>query len=220
MNPAPVRLVLASASPARAQLLRSAGIEADTVVSGVDETSIGALDVADLTCALAQAKARAVAAGRTDGALVLGCDSLLELDGTAYGKPADADDVRRRWRAMAGRSGALRTGHCLIDTRTGAEHSGVASTTVFFGTPSAVEIDAYAASGEPTRVAGGFTLDGYGGWFIDRIDGDHGTVLGLSLPVLREFLARCGLSPADLWPAVPGAAAPCGSPGGSDRSRA
>lgn len=205
----PTRLILASASPARARLLHDAGIDAETTVSGIDEEAITAHGVTALVAALAEAKARAVAA-RIGGAaaLVLGCDSLLDLDGTAYGKPADAAEVRARWSLIGGREGVLRTGHCLVDTRTGRVHTEVAATTVRFGTPTPAEVDAYVATGEPLGVAGAFTLDGYGGWFVESIDGDHGTVLGLSLPLLRRMFAAVGVTPAQLWNAPPPAAGP------------
>jgi septum formation protein len=136
------------------------------------------------------------------GALVLGCDSMLELDGEVFGKPADATDAARRWRAMRGRSGVLHTGHWLIDTRRGGATAGAtASTTVHFADVSDAEVDAYVATGEPLRVAGAFTIDGLGGPFVERIEGDHHTVVGLSLPLLRHLLAELGVAVTDLWAA-------------------
>jgi septum formation protein len=191
-------VVLASASPARLAVLRAAGLQPRVVVSGVDEAAFSAGTPAGLAGQLARAKAAAVAAGLPDG-LVIGCDSLLDLDGRALGKPASAAEAAARWREMAGRAGTLVTGHCVIDAGTGRQASGVAATTVRFGTPSEQEIAAYVASGEPLAVAGAFTLDGRGGWFVDGIDGDHGNVLGISLPLLRRLLADLGFGVTELW---------------------
>ncbi|CCB76513.1 MULTISPECIES: nucleoside triphosphate pyrophosphatase [Streptomycetaceae] len=192
-------LVLASASPARLGLLRQAGLAPRVVVSGVDEDAITADTPAELARVLAEAKAAAVAAGLTEDALVIGCDSVLELDGRALGKPRDAADATARWHAMRGRSGVLRTGHCVIDTVTGKQVSRTASTTVRFGTPDDAEIDAYVASGEPLHVAGAFTLDGRSAPFVEGIDGDPGNVIGLSLPLLRTLLAELDVRITELW---------------------
>jgi septum formation protein len=168
------------------------------MVSGVDESAFAAGTPAELAGLLAQAKAAAVASGLERG-LVIGCDSLLDLDGRALGKPASAAEAAGRWREMSGRTGTLVTGHCLIDAATGRRADAVAATRVRFGTPSEQEIAAYVASGEPLAVAGAFTLDGRGGWFVEGIEGDHGTVLGVSLPLLRRLLAELGFSVTDLW---------------------
>jgi septum formation protein len=192
-------LVLASASPARLGLLRQAGFAPEVVVSGVDEEAISADTPAELALVLARAKAEAVAGGLSRGELVLGCDSVLDLDGTAYGKPKDAAEATDRWRSMRGRAGVLRTGHWLIDTAEGKQVGETASTTVRFGTPDDAEIAAYVASGEPLRVAGSFTLDGLAGPFIEGIEGDHGNVIGLSLPLLRRLLADVGVRITELW---------------------
>jgi septum formation protein len=194
-----VPLILASASPARLGLLRDAGLDPQVVVSGFDEDALTAPTPGGLALLLAEAKARTVAAGLSTPALVIGCDSVLDLDGTAYGKPADAAEARARWQAMRGRSGVLRTGHCVIDTRSGKQASATASTTVRFGTPTDEEIDAYVASGEPLRVAGAFTLDGRSAPFVDSIDGNAGNVIGLSLPLLRTLLGDLGVRITDLW---------------------
>ncbi|MFC5909442.1 nucleoside triphosphate pyrophosphatase [Streptacidiphilus monticola] len=192
-------LVLASASPARLGLLRQAGLDPKVIVSGVDEDALSAPTPGELALVLAEAKADAVAAGLTDGQLVVGCDSVLDLDGRALGKPADVDDARRRWQAMAGRAGVLRTGHCVIDTATGARAAATASTVVRFGHPEPEELEAYLASGEPLHVAGAFTLDGRSAPFVEGIDGDPGNVIGLSLPLLRKLLAELGIRITDLW---------------------
>ncbi|MEU9485841.1 nucleoside triphosphate pyrophosphatase [Streptomyces decoyicus] len=200
-EPRPRRLVLASQSPARLALLRQAGLAPEVVVSGVDEDALTAPTPAELALVLAEAKAAAVAARpETAGALVVGCDSVLELDGRALGKPADAEDATARWKSMRGRSGILQTGHCVIDTAAGGRQvSATASTTVRFGDPSDDEIAAYVESGEPLFVAGAFTLDGRSAPFIDGIDGDPGNVIGLSLPLLRRLLAGLDVAITDLW---------------------
>lgn len=193
-------LVLASASPARRALLRQAGLAFEVIVSGVDEDALSADTPAELARILAEAKAGAVAAlPEAAGALVVGCDSVLELDGQALGKPADAEEATARWKSMRGRSGVLRTGHCLIDTATGRRTSATASTTVHFGEPTDAEIAAYVASGEPLHVAGAFTLDGRSAPFVDGVEGNSGNVIGLSLPLLRRLLAELGVSITDLW---------------------
>ncbi|MCA1222172.1 Maf family nucleotide pyrophosphatase [Streptomyces sp. 8L] len=194
------RLVLASQSPARLGLLRGAGGGPGGGVSGVDEDALSAPTPAELALALAVAKAESVAARpAAAGALVVGCDSVLELDGEALGKPADAEEATGRWKAMRGRAGVLRTGHCVIDTATGRRAAATASTTVRFGTPTDAEIDAYVASGEPLHVAGAFTLDGRSAPFVDGIEGDHSNVIGLSLPLFRGLLLELEVSLTDLW---------------------
>lgn len=194
------RLVLASASPARLGLLRQAGLTPEVIVSGVDEDKFTAPTPAELALALAEAKAAHVAAKpEASGALVIGCDSVLELDKQALGKPADAEEATARWKAMRGRAGILQTGHCVYDTAAKRYASATASTLVRFGDPTDEEIAAYVASGEPLHVAGAFTLDGRSAPFIDGIDGDPGNVIGLSLPLLRRLLAELGIAITDLW---------------------
>jgi septum formation protein len=197
--PEPARtLVLASASPARLDLLRRAGLDPHVMVSGVDESHVTG-PPADVALTLAVRKAMAVAA-QYDDALVLGCDSVLDLDGEAHGKPVDAAEAVKRWQRMRGRSGILRTGHCLVDTGSGRHTAEVASTTVHFADVSDAEIDAYVGSGEPLRVAGAFTLDGLGGPFVESIEGDPHNVVGLSLPLLRHLLDTVGAAPLHaLW---------------------
>jgi septum formation protein len=194
------RLILASQSPARLNLLRQAGLRPEVVVSGVDEDAVTAPTPAELALALAEAKASVVAARpEAHGALVIGCDSVLDLDGAALGKPADAEEATARWKSMRGRAGTLQTGHCVYDTVSGRYASATASTVVRFGEPTDEEIAAYVASGEPLHVAGAFTLDGRSAPFIEGIDGDHGTVIGISLPLVRRLLARLGVGITELW---------------------
>lgn len=168
-------------------------------MSGVDEDVLSAATPGELALVLAEEKARVVAEACGDGELVVGCDSVLELDGQALGKPASAEEAAARWKAMRGRSGVLRTGHCVVDTLKGGQASATASTIVRFGNPTDAEIAAYVASGEPLHVAGAFTLDGRSAPFIDGIDGDHGNVIGLSLPLLRTLLNRLDIAITDLW---------------------
>jgi septum formation protein len=193
-----VRVVLASASPARLAVLRAAGLEPDVIVSGVDEDAFEAPTTAELVRALAAAKASAVAGSLGDG-LVIGCDSLLDLDGRAYGKPASPDEAIAGWRAISGKTGTLLTGHCVIDVAADRRVSAVAATTVRFGTPTDEEIVAYVGTGEPLKMAGAFTIEGLGGWFVDSIDGDHNNVIGISLPLLRGLLRDLGVTIPALW---------------------
>ncbi|GAB1643096.1 Maf family protein [Krasilnikovia sp. MM14-A1259] len=195
------RLVLASASPARRALLKAAGIDADTLVSGVDESLVEADDAHTLSLTLARLKARTVAARLPSdpGTLVLGCDSVLAFDGQILGKPGNADDAVQRWRAMRGRSGVLYTGHHLTDLVDGKQAEEVGTTVVHFADISDAEIDAYVATEEPLHVAGSFTIDGRGGAFVDRIEGDAGNVIGLSLPLLRRLLSGFDVSITQLW---------------------
>lgn len=205
-----VRLVLASASSARLTTLRSAGINPLVVVSQVDEDAVvsryGVEQAEDVALVLAKAKAESVSGldRLPDDALVLGCDSVLELGGEVHGKPRDAEEARARWRRMRGGSGVLHTGHWLVDARaddagTGATIGAVASTVVHFAEVSDAEIDAYVASGEPLRVAGAFTIDGLGGPFIRGVEGDHHNVVGLSLPLIRDLIGQTGVVWTDLW---------------------
>ncbi len=210
-------LLLASASPARLATLRAAGVHPLVLVSRVDEDAVvaryGVTEAEDVALVLARAKAEDVTGRWADeladapegGVLVLGCDSVLELDGAVLGKPADAGEAVERWRAMRGRSGVLHTGHWLVDDRdddaggTGATLGALASATVHFADIDDAEVEAYVATGEPLAVAGAFTLDGLGGAFVRGVEGDPHTVVGVGLPLLRELLADVGVRWTDLW---------------------
>ncbi|MGH3165390.1 MAG: Maf family protein, partial [Trebonia sp.] len=188
-----MRVVLASQSPARLTVLRAAGLDPEVIVSGVDESLFSAPTTEELVGVLAAAKTSAVASGLSSG-IVIGCDSMLDLEGQAYGKPATPEDASARWREMSGKSGTLFTGHCVIDAATGRKIEAVASTTVRFGTPTDTEISAYVSTGEPLNMAGAFTIEGLGGWFVESIDGDHNNVIGISLPLLRRMLGDLGIT--------------------------
>ena len=209
-QPVPTRVVLASASPARLEVLRRAGVAAEVVVSGVDEEAVRVTDPAALALTLARMKASAVANRlAADGGgrrVLIGCDSLLEIDGQAQGKPVDAAQAVQRWRAMRGRTGVLHTGHRVIVTEDGDDRAAeaVASTVVHFAQLSDTEVDAYVATGEPLWVAGAFTVDGLGGPFVTKIEGDYHNVVGLSLPLLRTLLSELGVDWPALWPPAPG----------------
>lgn len=197
------RLVLASKSPARLATLQAAGIFPEVIVSHVDEEAIEAAmpeaTPAELAQVLARAKAEKVAEGLEGAALVVGCDSVFEIDGIPYGKPGTATIARERWQKMLGNAGTLHTGHHVIDTGTGLSAGATSSTVVHMGNMTDHEMNAYLATGEPLEVAGGFTLDGLGGAFIDSIEGDPSTVVGISLPTLRNLLTGLGVVWTDLW---------------------
>ena len=208
------RVVLGSASTGRLGVLRQAGLDPLVVVSGVDEDAVIA-SLADappeqVVSGLAAAKADEVfthlPAAVAEDCVVIGCDSMLFLDGQLCGKPGDVDTARRQWQSMSGRTAQLYSGHAVLVVRDGAVAHRIADTgitAVHFGSPTDTDLDAYLESGEPLGVAGGFTLDGLGGWFIEGIDGDPSNVIGLSLPLLRRMLATAGLSIADLWASRP-----------------
>lgn len=213
-----LRLVLASQSPARLATLHAAGVRPEVMVSGVDESVVTVREPAALALALAELKATTVAdqllaapsettPSEAAATLVIGCDSVLEIDGIAYGKPHRPELAVQRWRLMRGRSGTLHTGHFLIKITDGVRVHAAgrsASTVVHFADLADDEIDAYVATGEPLEVAGAFTIDGLAGPFISRIEGDPHNVVGISLPVLREMIIAAGLRWPQLWqrPAV------------------
>src|SRR4051794_11016135 len=192
-----MRVILASASPARLATLRAAGVEPEVIVSGVNEDQITSPDAGNLAAALAQMKCRAVADQVEADALVIGCDSVLAFEGEIFGKPGGPVEAAGRWRRMRGHSGVLHTGHCV--RRGGEEFVETASTIVHFANISDAEIDAYVATGEPLQVAGAFTIDGLGGAFVTGIEGDHHNVVGISLPLLRELFAELDVTWTDLW---------------------
>lgn len=201
-----MKVVLASKSPARLATLRAAGLDPEVQVSDVDEDALlrelnapHARPASDQVLALAAAKASAVAARLNDqSAIVIGCDSMFEMDGEVRGKPVDAADALRRLRAMSGRSGVLHTGHAVHRLDTGEVALAAAQTTVHIGRLTDDEITSYVETGEPLTVAGSFTIDGIGGWFVDGVDGDHTNVIGISLPLLRRMLSGLGIPILDL----------------------
>ncbi|MFD1150334.1 Maf family protein [Saccharothrix hoggarensis] len=206
-----MRFVLASQSPARLAVLRAAGVEPVVRVSGVDEDALAASltdpTPEELVTALATAKAEAIASSLDDDvaadAVVVGCDSmLLTADGEVHGKPGTVEVARERWKKMAGTTGTLLTGHAVLRVRDGEvvdRTAGHEATLVRFGRPADDELEAYLATGEPLHVAGAFTLDGLGGWFVDGIDGDPSSVIGISLPLTRRLLREIGVAVSDMW---------------------
>jgi septum formation protein len=209
------RLILASQSPARTKLLSHAGIRHEILVSDVDEDAVqaryGVTDPHDTALLLARAKAEAVASlPEAEGALVLGCDSVFEFDGEAHGKPYTPNVAKERMLRMSGAMGVLHTGHWLVDCRdteaedpassgSGATIGSVTSAEVHFMEMTGEEIDAYIATGEPLQCAGSFTIDGYGGAFIRKVDGDPHTVVGLSISTLRGLLGQAKVGITELW---------------------
>ena len=201
-------LVLASASPARAMLLRAAGVAFEVAPSRIDEEALTAalgpvVAVTDLVAHLARAKAADVAPTiAAPDALIIGCDSMLEFEGLAHGKPLTPEAASERWRRMRGKTGTLHTGHHIIRIAGGMEAASahaVVSTEVDFADVSDAEVEAYVATGEPLHVAGAFTLDSKGSAFISGVRGDHANVVGLSLAGLRLLLQQVGVRWTDLW---------------------
>jgi septum formation protein len=204
-----VRVVLASASPARLAVLRAAGVDPLVEVADVDEEALLAAmpqaTPAEKVTHLAAAKATTVArriGGAHPDAVLVGCDSMLHIGGELVGKPGDPETARRRWKAMAGGTGELVTGHAVLRLADGEIErvaEGHAVTTVRFADPSEAELEAYLATREPLVVAGAFTLDGLGGWFVEGIDGDPSNVIGISLPLVRTLLRSVDIQVTDLW---------------------
>ncbi|MBA4026277.1 MAG: septum formation inhibitor Maf [Gordonia sp.] len=205
------RFILASASPARLRILQAAGLDPAVHVSDVDEDALiadigSSAPPADIVAALARAKADSVVAaldpGLREDAVLVGCDSMLHHGGALTGKPHTAAAARAQWHAMRGTEAELLTGHCLVRLIGGeiaATASRTVATTIRFSSPTDAQIDAYVATEEPLAVAGAFTLDGRGGWFVDGIDGDPSSVIGISLPLVRSLLDDVGVSITDLW---------------------
>ena len=197
-----IDFVLASTSPARKKLLSEAGIQFRDLAPGVDEDQmveeLAPQTPSELTELLARAKAEAIATTETT-ALVLGCDSALFFEGQTLGKPLASSVAIERWKAMRGKSGSLFSGHHLIDVQNNRAVSLVTSTEVFFADLSDREIETYVATNEPLQVEGGFTIDGLGGAFVERINGDYHTVVGLSLVGLRKMMRELGLDYQSLW---------------------
>lgn len=220
-------VVLASQSPARLSVLRAAGIDPMVLVSGVDEDAVQRAHAdappETVVAELALAKALAVlpevakllprrASGtKATDLVVIGCDSMLWCAGELVGKPKDPDDARRQWSRMSGGMSTLLTGHAVLrltEGRVVAQQVATESTGIRFGSPDPAELETYLATGEPLQVAGSLTIDGYGGWFVDGVDGDPSSVIGISLPLTRRLLAGVGIRVTDLWRLPPGAVAP------------
>jgi septum formation protein len=194
----PPLFVLASASPSRRRLLQAVGINPIVHSSNFDESQIQDPDTRQLVQTLAQCKAQTVAQRRTDS-LILGCDSVLEMNGESYGKPESAENAIARWQAMRGKSGCIYTGHVLIDQRQGKSVSRCGITQVYFSQVDNATIRAYVQTGEPLNSAGCFALEGKGGMLIEKIEGCHSNVIGLSMPLLREMLLELGYGLSDFW---------------------
>lgn len=199
-----MRFILASSSPARLTTLARAGIRAEVVRPDVDESAVQAAKPSELTAELARIKAQAVLdrlPGPGDDFVLVACDSMLELDGIAWGKPESPEAAAERWRAMRGRTATLHTGHHVVvsDERGRRAENRVGSTSVTFADLDEAEIAAYVATGEPTRVAGAFAIDGMGGAFVTGITGDYHNVVGISLPLVRQMLLDLGVGWYQLW---------------------
>jgi septum formation protein len=193
-----INFVLASASPARRRLLQSVGINPLVCVSHFDEAQIQLTDPIALVETLAQRKAEVVL-NQVNDSLVLGCDSVLVVNGEIHGKPQDPAEAFTRWQQMRGNRGTLYTGHALIDQSQSRQVVRCGITEVYFGRVADAQIQAYIATGEPLVCAGGFALEGKGSAFIDKIDGCHSNVIGLSLPLLRSMLAELSYDLSSYW---------------------
>ena len=194
------KIVLASQSTSRKRLLVDAGLSPEIIVSNVDEETVffNAMSPADMVIALAISKAHTVREMIDYPAIIIGCDSTFDVDGISFGKPGTPEVARERARAISGRSGLLHTGHCIIDTEKGIEIADRITTKVTFDVMNEEEIADYVASGEPLKVAGGFTLDGFGSPFIPVIQRDYTNVVGISMPFLRRTIKELGYT----WPQV------------------
>ncbi|MEH2459176.1 Maf family protein [Nostoc sp.] len=190
--------VLASASPARRRLLQTVGIEPIVRPSDFDESQIQLSEPAELVKALAQYKAETVAP-QFESALIMGCDSVLSINGETYGKPPDISEAIARWQIMRGNFGDLYTGHFLIDIHQNRTLVKSQVTRVYFAQMSDRTIQAYVATGEPLKCAGAFAIEGFGSFFVEKIEGCHSNVIGLSLPLLRQMLGELGYDVTDFW---------------------
>ncbi|NJL52391.1 MAG: septum formation inhibitor Maf [Hydrococcus sp. SU_1_0] len=208
------RFVLASASPARLKLLRMVGIEPIVCKSDFDEDQIQIEEAAELVTTLARCKAETVASQFTQfeftqwkGALILGCDSVLTVNDEAsptlgdriYGKPESPQIAIARWQSMRGKMGKIYTGHALIDLERQRQIVRCGVTRVYFANLSDRTIEAYIATGEPLNCAGGFALEGKGGMFVEKIEGCHSNVIGLSLPLLYQMMESLGYNVTNFW---------------------
>ncbi|GCL39117.1 maf protein [Sphaerospermopsis reniformis] len=190
--------ILASASPARRRLLQTVGIEPIVKASDFDESQIQISEPKALVEILAKCKAETIAPQFPSG-LVMGCDSVLAIDGQIYGKPENAEVAIARWNLMQGNFGDLYTGHVLIDNTQNRTVVKCQITRVYFGKMSDRAIAAYVQTGEPLKCAGAFALEGFGSLFVEKIEGCHSNVIGLSLPLLRQMLAELGYEVTDFW---------------------
>ena len=195
-----MRLVLASQSPSRRMLLEQGGVEPVLRPAHIDEEAVIAslhdAPPATTVATLARAKAETAIADFPDD-VVVGCDSMLLLDGALLGKPHTVEETVRRWKAQRGKDAQLLTGHAVWFGGEWVEDT--VATTIRFGEVSDADIEAYARSGQPLECAGAFTLEALGSWFIDFISGDPTSVIGLSMPLLRRCLYRFGLDASDFW---------------------
>ena len=192
------QFVLASASPARRRLLQSVGIEPIVYPSDFDESQIQLNDPDRLVQILSQRKAETVIE-QFESALIMGCDSVLAVNGEIHGKPANPNEAIARWQIMQGNFGDLYTGHTLIDLTQNRTVTKCQVTRVYFAQMSDRDIQAYVATGEPLKCAGAFALEGFGSLFVEKIAGCHSNVIGLSLPLLRHMLAELGYNVIDFW---------------------
>ena len=192
------RLILASQSSSRKRLLEGAGLNPEIFVSNVDEEThhFNAMSPKDMVIALAITKAHTVREQIDGDAIIIGCDSTFEFEGESFGKPATPEIAIERAKRLSGKSGLLHTGHCVIDTAQDREIADRVTTSVTFDVLTDEEIEDYVATGEPIKVAGGFTLDGFSSALISTIDGDYTNVVGISMPFIRKTMVHLGYT----WP--------------------